>query len=516
MVPDAHESPREAPRGARAAWVMLIVAALAAALVFWTRLTSWASCWRWTITEGREGPSIYAIWRVVHGAPLYEWPDREPYSVTFMNYGFFGAYAGVARVFGAGGEALLWVGRLFTLLGAVVGATLFVLAAKRLARPRGSLEWGALGALAFVVWFGTQFIAWWSLSIRPDLWAAAFALGGLYVALPGIAGAAPGRLAVASLLFFFAWSFKQSCILGFLGCAASTLVVARSIRALLALLVPFGTLVAASLAVGGEVYRYNIITVPAISDWHFGLMTEVLSRALPQNPWIFGFFPLALLAFWSEAGRKTWSALPAEVKTLAIVVVTSVALGTFALGREGSNKNHLFEGYISSSLASFWALHRLAWLETRPRILAIGLVGLVPLAAFPVAQLVLPNRLGRIVLCSQHDTAELEKLASAIRGLPKPLYTEEDIFSLPWNSNDNRYPTLVVDPTWYGIAKREGHVAPDFPRKLLAPPRFRTVVQFKGHPELDALYERGSACRPLPARWFGLELVACTTSPAAR
>jgi hypothetical protein len=495
---------------------MLVAAALGAALVLWTRLTSWASCWRWTITEGREGPHIYAVWRVAHGAPLYEWPDREPYSVTFMNFGFYGSYGVVARALGADDETLLWAARLFTLFGALVGATLFVLTAKRLARPRGSLEWGALGALAFVVWFGTQFIAWWSLSIRPDIGAVAFALGGLCVALPGIAGAASGRLVVASLLFFLAWSFKQSCILSFLGCAASALVVARSFRAVLALVVPFFTLVAASLVVGGEVYRYNTLIVPANGTWRFDLMTDVLSRALPQNPWIFGFFPLALLVFWSDTGRRTWSGLPAEVKTLAIVVVTSVTLGSLALGREGSNKNHLFEGYISSALASFWVLHRLAWFESRPRLLAMGLVALVPLVAFPVAQLALPNRLGRTVLCTQHDSAELEKLASAIRELPKPLHTDDDIFALPWNSNDNRYPTIVVDPTWYGIAKREGHVSPDFPLKLFAPPRFRTVVQFKGHPELEALHARGSACRVLPARWFGLEYVACTTSPAAQ
>src|SRR6187551_2258254 len=123
MVPQRHEDEQVTPRAARgagAAWTVLVLAALAAALVLWTRVTSWASCWRWTITEGREGPSIYAIWRVVHGAPLYEWPDREPYSVTFMNFGFYQAYGAVARLSGAGDEALLWVGRLFTLLGALV------------------------------------------------------------------------------------------------------------------------------------------------------------------------------------------------------------------------------------------------------------------------------------------------------------------------------------------------------------------------------------------------------------
>jgi hypothetical protein len=426
-------------------------------------------------------------------------------------------YGTLSRWIGADGEDLLWVGRIVSSLGSVVGAALFVALGRYLARPLSRFEAVALGALGFVVWFGTQFIAWWVLSIRPDIWAAVFSLAGLYVALPALSARAWKKLLLASLLFFLAWTFKQSCILSFVGCNLAALVVARSFRALLALATPFALLVGTSLLLGGEVYRFNIVTVPAISDWHFGLMTEVLSRALPQNPWVLGFFPLALFVDWSERRRLSWSMLPSEVKALALVVLVSVALGTFALGREGSNKNHLFEGYVSSALASYWALHRLAWTGGHRRLLAtLAVVALVPFVLFPVAQIVAPNRLGRTVLCTRDDARQLAMLSDAIGRLPKPLYTDDEIFSQPWHSSDNRYPAIVIDPTWYGIAKRDGVVPRDFPVKLFAPPRFQTVVQFKGHPELSVLEARGSACSDLPGSWFGIVYVACSTSSSPR
>jgi len=497
----------------RLAWFLLAAAGAFAAYVYVARIASWSNCWRWSITEGREGPAIYAIWRVVHGVPLYEWPNREPYSVTFANYGFYETYGAIARLFHADAESLLWVSRLVTVLGSIAGAALFISTAKLLARPRVRLEWVALGALGFTVWFGTQFIAWWAIAIRPDVCAAVFALAGLRVALPALSPPAPVRLAMASLLFFAAWSFKQSCILSFLGCALSAVLVARNWRAVVWLTLPFAALVAMSLGFGGDVYRFNIITVPALSAWHLGAMLEVLARALPQNLWIFGFFPLALLFDASRRKGLAWSTLPAVARTLGLVVLVTVPLGALAFGREGSNKNHIFEGYIASALAAHLVLHRLAWSEELPRSLSfLGALALVPLVAFPVAQIALPNRLGRTVLCHRSDAAELETLANAIRRLPKPLYTDDEIFSQPWHSTGNRYPAVVIDPTWYGIAKRERVVSRDFPEKLFVPPRFRSVVQFKGHPEVLHLSARGYPCHDLPGRPFGVEYVACVLS----
>jgi hypothetical protein len=510
MKPPYAIHPERRDRGVSASFALLGLAAIAAAVVFVTRVTSWQNCWRWSIAEGAEGQSIYAIWRVVHGMPLYTWPNEEPYSLTYLNFGFYWTYGAIARAVNARGEELLWVARLVTVLGSVVGSVLFVSTAKLVAAPRTRLEWLGLWALAFVLWFGTQFIAWWVLSIRPDVWAAAFALGGMRLALPALATRSVGRLVAASVLFWLAWSFKQSCILTFVGCILSALLVVRNWRGFVALLAPFGVLVATSLWVGGEVYRFSILTVPGASRLRLGLMTEVLLRAIPQNPWVFGFFPLVLAFGWAHRRRPSWRELPITVRALAVIVLVSVVLGTVALGREGSNKNHLFEGYIASALASYWGLMRVKQSENGTRWLPVlGVLSLVPLAAFPILQIAMPGRLGRTVLCSEKDAAELQTLAGEVGRLPKPLYTDHEIFSLPWHSSDGRHPAVVVDGLLYAIAKREALVAADFPQRLLAPPRFRAVVQLEGHPDLSALRARGSECRALPGRPFGLGYVAC-------
>jgi hypothetical protein len=140
---------------------------------------------------------------------------------------------------------------------------------------------------------------------------------------------------------------------------------------------------------------------------------------------------------------------------------------------------------------------------------ALAVLLLLPLVAFPVGQIAAPNRLGRTVLCTKTDVAELRALADELRRLPKPIFTYDEIFSLPWHSSDGRYPAIVIDGTLHGIAQREGLLAADFPNKLLAPPRFRTVIQVEGHPDVSTLRARGWSCRSLPGRLAGFQHVAC-------
>jgi hypothetical protein len=141
---------------------------------------------------------------------------------------------------------------------------------------------------------------------------------------------------------------------------------------------------------------------------------------------------------------------------------------------------------------------------------------LVPLVALPTAQLAAPNRFGRTILCTESDTREFEKLAEAVSHLPKPIFTNDEIFSLPWHSSDGHYPAIVVDPTLYGIAKREGFLANDFPRRLFTEERVRTVMQLDGHADLSALRASGSLCRKLPGSSFGLEYTACSVGKSAK
>ncbi|HEX5099288.1 MAG TPA: hypothetical protein VFV94_07295 [Polyangiaceae bacterium] len=493
-------------KGSRVVAWLLLVAALGALVVFCVRVSSWSSCWRWSIAEGRESPVLYAFWRLLHGHDLYEWPTRPPYSISFYNFGFYEAYVSVLRAFGVDGERLLFVPRLLTLLGAALGALGFVRLGAELAPPRDRTGWMALGALGFVVWFGTQFVSWWVLSVRPDIWAVGFALAGLGFALRR-ERSGPGGLAVASLLFFLAWSFKQSCILTFLGLMLG-LAVARRFRDALVLGAPFFVLVAAALVLGGDVYRFNVLTAPAASRFKLTLLLGVLGRTLPQNLWMLGFFPLA---FWftGEGPRLArFRALSLANRQVIGAALVAMAFGVVAFGREGSNKNQLFEGYVLAALAS-WS----AWSRARESMPApvslLGALLALPLALFPLLQLSGVRGSGRLVLCGEGDARELERMARAVAALPKPLFSDEEVWALPWNSSDNRYPAMVIDSTWYGVAERQHLVPPGFVASLLASGRFRSALVPELHPVLDVLRAQGVPCSELAPKPFGLRFVGC-------
>jgi hypothetical protein len=482
------------------------------------RLLSWSKCWRWTITEGREGPVLYSLWRVLRGLPLYEPPLHEPYSLSLYNFGFYSAYAFVLRRLGVNDARLLSAPRALSLAGALAGAVFFVLLGARLARPKRRLEWLALAALAFVAWFGSQFVSWWSFAVRPDVWAAALALAGLYHVAVALEETRLARLALASLLFACAWSFKQSSVWTFVGALVGLTLLERRIARSLALLVPFFAVVAASLYLGGSVYRYNIIAAPALSRWHWSLFLNVGSRALPQNGFIFGFW--LLVCAWECRGgaRAAWQRLSRRDRLLLCVVLTTCLFGSVAFGREGSNKNHLLEGYVACALASWSALGRLPvaaprWLAGVGALAALPLVGLPALQLASVAGLAPENRFGRTLFCSDADVRSFVEFERALAALPHPVFVDDDVFSQPWYSTGDRYPALVLDGGWYDIARRERLLPADFPRGVLLERGYRAAVFPLPNRVVDAFVAHGARCTDFGAHTFGFKFAVCRLAP---
>jgi hypothetical protein len=496
-------------------WALFTIAGLGSLVVLWMRFSSLLRCWHWEIAEGREGPGIYAIWRVLHHYPLYEWPNRPPYSLTLYNFGFYHFYAAIMRVIGASDEGLLLGPRLLTLSGSLLGAALFARLAWSLAPVRDLAGKIALGALCVGVWFGTQLLAWWAFSIRPDVWGLLLGFAGVALVLRALESDSPVTSLLASFVFFVAWSLKQSAIMSFFGSLVAVFVLRRRIRHLAALAGPFAILVALCLLFGGERYRISILVAPAISRFRWGLFQEVLSRALPQNVWAFGFAPLAFLIEARKGFVAAWRRRPLAEQALLLIGVSAVALGLTGLGREGANKNYLFDGYAVSALASWVTLVRLLGAEPVPRgTLLFGAILLVPWAAFPVAQLAGGGRLGRVEFCGAPEPV-LAELEQTIDHLPKPLFTDNDVFAQPWHSTNDRYPAVVLDGTWADIAVREGFVPHGFLDAWLAERHYASAVVPDGIPLVEAWRARGVSCSEFPEMVHGSKLAICRLPYAA-
>jgi hypothetical protein len=491
-------------------WALFTLGSLGALAMFWQRLSSVLHCWHWNIAEGREGPGIYALWRVLHGYPLYEWPNRPPYSLTLYNFGFYHFYAAVMRLFGVNDESLLIAPRFLTLLASPLGALLFARLAWSLAPARTSGGRIALGALSFGIWFGTQLFAWWPLGIRPDLWALLTELAAVALVLRGLESDSPLTFLLASLVFFLAWSLKQSALLSLLGSLAAVFVLKRRWPELLALGAPCSLLIGLCLAFGGERYRVCLLVAPAISRFHLKLLFEVLSRALPQNAWHFGFAPLALLLEARSGLRAAWQRRALTERAVLIIGLIALVFGAAGLGREGANKNYLFDAYVLGTLASWAALVRFLEAPSPPRVpLVLAAALLVPWTVFPFAQLAMPNVLGRVDLCSAEQKPTLDALAQTLARLPKPLYSSDDIRSQPWRATDNRYPAVVLDITWAAIGVRDGFLPPGFPDPWLAEQHFASAYVLDGDPLIATWRAHGGTCSDLPELVQGRKAVIC-------
>ena len=139
--------------------------------VFASRLASVSRHYPLCITEGAEGPTIYPVWKVQAGRPLYEATFEAPYAITWYNFLFYYFYSTILNLLGAHGEKILLVARLITLALAALGAVGHRLVIRRVAGRGGPLFEFAASALVAVSWFGTNYTAWWALSIRPDVGA---------------------------------------------------------------------------------------------------------------------------------------------------------------------------------------------------------------------------------------------------------------------------------------------------------------------------------------------------------
>jgi len=417
-------------------------------------------------TTGFEEFCLYNIWKAAQGLPVYEWPQRDHYLLSFYNTGFYHGYGWWTRLWGADGAGLVVSTRLLTTLGAIAGIVLHVRCIRRLTPESSGAASMWIGGLATVAWVGTSFLAWMPFSARPDVPAVALALAGFLAAETARERKSAGHWLLASLLFFAAWSCKQSIVWLFTGTLAFSLWSRAGWRALALLTGPFILLCGALLIGGGEMYRYNLMEVPRIFGWVPGQSVHLLAQAMALNPF---FFALAIAAVGRLRRRQQGTDSLARARTLALVFagVPALVAGTMQLALRGSATNNIFEGFIVVALLGTAAwLHALADpAATRTRL--VGLVGLALMLPLPAVQLVRAAQgeayttvgsvsIGNLTKLSSTQLAQRRRFAEWIAAQPKPLWTRDAMLQLPWFATDQRYPAFVLNPQFETDAKAKG------------------------------------------------------------
>ena len=438
-----------------------------------------------------EGPGVYAIWKVQHGYPAYEWPTSGFFALTLYNFLFYQSYARILAVLGLQSAWLPVAAKLLTVLFAATGAAIqYAMTAGILKRRGLHANSAVLAAFAFCTWFSLGFIGQWTVYARPDVAACMFALAGFAVCVSVVDGRSPARLIAAGVLFYLAWAFKQSAIATLGGVCLYCLALRRSIRDVALIVVPFVTLVASTMAIGGEAYRYNVLVAPQIAGqqgwWpSFYWYRSVLLPNLPV--WV-----AVACALW-----RVLAALRAGVATdrglnslFACTISVAFAFGFILLARNGTSLNHIFELWVvSAALASVTFITiTSAENESPGKAYAAAAVLLALPLAFTVGQLTRSDRIigivglgaraERLQLGSEGEYATRAALRDRLRALPRPVYIDDEILGQPWHANDDRYPAIVLDHVFYDAASAKDLVEPGGVMSLVDRRYFGTVVAY--------------------------------------
>ncbi|MGA7831608.1 MAG: hypothetical protein WCA21_11650 [Terracidiphilus sp.] len=390
-------------------------------------------------TTGGDALVIYPVWKAVHHLPVYEWPLKFPFALALYNYLFYYSYAIFLRFVGADGADIMKWGSMLTPAFAIAGAIAQWKLIQDTLHLRGLRSLLSL-LFALGLWLSTSMIRQWAFTIRPDLAAVALVM----IALCLVVNNPRFGFAIAGVLFYLAWSFKQSVVLAFAGVCLFLLLHKRW-RDLSMLVAVFAALTAATLFLGTPEYRYNILVAPTVvKEFSFMHAFPIGTRSAIANAyWILA--PVVLLL--AARARR----IDNTVRLLITIFVVSLAGGLVALAKVGAYDNYLFEAFAAGStllqLAVFTAP---GWITT-----SLVLFG----CALPVVQLatrpcgVQPHRFGTLGIATPAEYAEAVALRDRLAAMKKPIFTTNELFSLPWFSAGDHAPALVVDHIYHDATR---------------------------------------------------------------
>ena len=469
-------------------WLLILLAflALSNAAVFGVRLQSLHLTSQW-IPQLGDAISVYALWRLRHGHALYESLTRPYFSFTPYNFLFYRVYEGLASLT-RDDRALLWTARLptsaFALLGALAQYRTVALVA---GRPFGPFARWVNRLLAFNAWFGCGIVSWWALAIRPDVGAAALATVGLYAAIAAVWYKRYALDAAAGIAFAAAWGFKQSYVMFFVAAVAHAVFRRRSWRAAAFIGAPFTAVASAALLFGSPEYRYDL------------LVAQTLDRIRPYDVqfWLRGdLFPGLLiwtLPAWSvvefarRSGRGVWHAvahLPesasaaagADLRLIVLAALLSGAWVVATIGKIGSSNNYAIEpaaafsvwcGVVLARYASRAdpdsnrALMASSWMVV-PMVLFVG--GVLAGGDYALSHAVgLRARSETLTLGAPGELERRRQIEAKMQALAIPIYIRDEPLSLPWHTNDNHYPAVVIDHVLFDPAEAKGLVQVGLP-----------------------------------------------------
>lgn len=439
-------------------------------------------------TTGGENHTVYGIWKVQEGHPLYAWPNQDFYQLTLYNFGFYHLYAALLDLIHVHGPKIMLYGRYLTVLfaagGLFIQTRLLVFLTKDI-QNRTVLS--AIWLAAFCTWFNSYFPGYYPISIRPDIIAVTLAMLGLWCFLRYAATDKRRWVFAAAAVWVATWCLKQAdvaCVFG----AGVYLVISRKWSATAILSLTFALPVAFILGFGSAEYRWNILIAPTVNSLDFisGAKDLLIGVSRSLLTWTFVVtLPIYLnrTALFGKPNKlrilfeqmRPGNSL-AAIMALAVVVLAGLVPSFLALSKTGSSLNQMYEVFVAATTLSFVLALRLAACLTASaarRFSFIMAAIILSMCAYPIGQLAM-NRMGPIVRATASDQARKEDFARFIKSLPTPVFINDEIYALPWNANGNHYPAIMLDPVFFTDAQKHGMISGGV-EKLIANHWFATL-----------------------------------------
>ncbi len=380
------------------------------------------------VTSGYEEESLFAMWKYLHGLPIYSDPHQIPFAASYFNWLFYSLYgafiSATVNLFTLDEAWIPTIGRCLTLviigMGFWVNTQLF--SSKRInIQPLPVLIALSLSA---VLWLG-PLIGFWAMTVRPDVLALFFDMCAVVYLLKYLPNHIIIGVVAAAMWCYLSWACKQVNIV--MPCAIGLfLLVEKRWQAFII----FSVLMGSSYALTLFFANYNLLktlffintAIPFSFDVFYTNLIVFIKKTLPA--W-FLFIAVFGIALSCKAKAKKVFHDPMVKLSLCGLLAWGLILLPFS-SKVGSAENYHFIALFFLLLGIAGALRFL--LEEDSFILSssVALAGIL----FVTSVGVVLSHGGLASIRKQHE--DNIALQQCLSHLPQPIFVVNHYGSLPW------------------------------------------------------------------------------------
>jgi hypothetical protein len=429
-------------------------------------------------TSGYEEESLYALWKYLYRPQeVYSDFHNMPFAASYFNWLFYSAYGEFTKIciaiFGLSDEWIPQIGRIFTLLGCLVGI-IFSKQILQLLCPK--IGRTSLAIAAYI--FFSPLVGFWGITVRPDLWAVVFEVMGLYYFLRLEKNFPLLGAVIFALFCYISWSFKQSHI-GLLLGICLYLFFSKRVAELCIIILANAIMYAITIYLfRGTDYLYMILTSQAKMPMILWLSVKIYLSAIIKSP--LTLLATTMLLIYALINRKiNFSSIDRfkKVKPFLFIFISYLII-TIVLSMKSGASDNYFIGYsIFSTFLLVLLIEYLGW-KDRFVIYTITICSLIAILGIT---LVLFGFQGRINLNDLN--IQNIQIKQCVKHLKMPIYVNSGYGSLPWINLGS--PSFVLAATYFYKDKYGDNFENNGIEGLINQKYFHSILIPNGNQQLD-------------------------------